>query len=72
MIVFSSAGSPKKYTSYLQKKGIIVVHVIANTKFALKSVEAGHSQKAVGKDREPRTKDREPRTKDQEPRTSHQ
>ena len=41
MIVFSSAGSPKKYTSYLQKKGIIVVHVIANTKFALKSVEAG-------------------------------
>ena len=41
MIVFSSAGSPKKYTSYLQKKGIIVVHVIANTKFALTSVEAG-------------------------------
>ena len=40
-IVFSSAGNPKKYTSYLQEKGIIVVHVIANTKFALKSVEAG-------------------------------
>ncbi|MDA8535532.1 nitronate monooxygenase [Flavobacteriales bacterium] len=40
-IVFSSAGNPNKYTSYLQENGIIVVHVIANTKFALKSVEAG-------------------------------
>ena len=40
-IIFSSAGSPNKYTSYLQEKGIIVVHVIANNKFALKSVEAG-------------------------------
>jgi len=40
-IVFSSAGNPKKYTSYLQENGIIVAHVIANTKFALKCVEAG-------------------------------
>ncbi len=40
-IVFSSAGNPKKYTSYLQENGIIVVHVIANKKFALKCVEAG-------------------------------
>ena len=40
-IVFSSAGNPKKYTSYLQENGIIVAHVIANTKFALKSVAAG-------------------------------
>ncbi len=40
-IVFTSAGNPKKYTSYLKEKGITVVHVIANTKFALKSVEAG-------------------------------
>jgi len=40
-IVFTSAGNPKKYTSYLQENGIIVVHVIANTKFALKCVEAG-------------------------------
>lgn len=40
-IVFSSAGSPSKYTSYLQEKGIIVVHVIANTKYALKSVNSG-------------------------------
>ena len=40
-IVFSSAGSPKKYTSYLQEQGIKVVHVIANKRFAIKSVEAG-------------------------------
>ena len=40
-VVFTSAGSPKKYTSILQKNGIKVVHVIASKKFALKSVEAG-------------------------------
>lgn len=40
-IVFTSAGNPKKYTSYLKENGIIVVHVIANKKFALKCVEAG-------------------------------
>lgn len=40
-IVFTSAGNPKKYTSYLKEKGITVVHVIANEKFALKCVEAG-------------------------------
>ncbi len=40
-IVFTSAGNPKKYTPFLKEKGIIVVHVIANSKFALKCVEAG-------------------------------
>ena len=40
-IVFTSAGNPKKYTSFLKEKGITVVHVIANTKFALKCIEAG-------------------------------
>ncbi|GAB4291402.1 MAG: nitronate monooxygenase [Marinilabiliales bacterium] len=40
-IVFTSAGNPKKYTSYLQDKGITVVHVIANVKSALKCEEAG-------------------------------
>ncbi len=40
-IVFTSAGNPKKYTSFLKEKGITVVHVIANKKFALKCVEAG-------------------------------
>jgi len=40
-IVFTSAGNPKKYTPFLKEKGIKVVHVVANKKFALKSVEAG-------------------------------
>ena len=40
-IVFTSAGNPKKYTSFLQKHGIKVAHVIANKKFAIKCVEAG-------------------------------
>jgi len=40
-IVFTSAGSPKKYTSRLQSHGIKVAHVIANRKFAIKCVEAG-------------------------------
>ena len=40
-IVFTSAGSPKKWTSYLKKNGIKVVHVISNLKFAKKSEEAG-------------------------------
>ncbi len=40
-IVFTSAGNPKKYTSYLQEKGIKVVHVVSNVKFAKKAEEAG-------------------------------
>ncbi len=40
-IVFTSAGNPKKYTSLLKEHGIIVAHVTANLKFALKSQEAG-------------------------------
>lgn len=40
-IVFTSAGNPAKYTAFLKSLGIIVVHVVANLKFALKSVEAG-------------------------------
>jgi len=40
-IVFTSAGNPSKYTSKLKENGITVVHVIANTKFALKAQEAG-------------------------------
>lgn len=40
-IVFTSAGNPKTYTSMLQGNGIKVVHVIANEKFALKSLDAG-------------------------------
>ena len=40
-IVFTSAGNPKKFTSYLKEKGITVVHVVANVKFAEKCEEAG-------------------------------
>lgn len=40
-IVFTSAGNPKKWTGFLKEKGITVVHVISNSKFALKSEEAG-------------------------------
>ena len=40
-IVFTSAGNPAKYTSWLKERGITVVHVIANTKFAKKCEEAG-------------------------------
>lgn len=40
-IVITSAGNPAKYTSYLKSKGITVLHVVANSKFALKAVDAG-------------------------------
>ncbi len=40
-IVFTSAGNPAKYTAWLKGKGITVVHVVANVKFAKKCVEAG-------------------------------
>lgn len=40
-IVFTSAGNPAIWTSFLKEKGIIVVHVIANTKFALKAEACG-------------------------------
>jgi enoyl-[acyl-carrier protein] reductase II len=40
-IVFTSAGNPAKYTPRLKEAGIIVVHVIANEKFALKAESAG-------------------------------
>lgn len=40
-IVFTSAGNPATWTPLLKSHGIKVVHVIANTKFALKSVHAG-------------------------------
>ena len=40
-IVFTSAGDPSKWTSYLKENGITVVHVIANKKFALKAEQSG-------------------------------
>ena len=40
-IVFTSAGNPKTWTSWLKEKGITVVHVVSSVKFALKAQEAG-------------------------------
>jgi len=40
-VVFTSAGSPKKYTAWLKERGIIVAHVIASSAFAQKCEEAG-------------------------------
>ena len=40
-IVFTSAGSPKKYTARLHEAGIKVAHVVSSSKFARKCEEAG-------------------------------
>ncbi len=40
-IVFTSAGNPKTWTSFLKDNNIIVVHVVSSSKFALKAQEAG-------------------------------
>lgn len=40
-VVFTSAGSPKKYTARFHEAGIKVVHVVANSLFARKCEEAG-------------------------------
>jgi len=40
-IVFTSAGNPKAWTSFLKSNGIKVAHVVSSSKFAAKSEEAG-------------------------------
>ncbi len=40
-IVFTSAGNPSLWTSFLKEKGITVVHVVSSVKFAKKSEQAG-------------------------------
>jgi enoyl-[acyl-carrier protein] reductase II len=40
-IVFTSAGNPKIWTSYLKENGITVVHVVSSAAFALKAQNAG-------------------------------
>lgn len=40
-IVFTSAGSPKKYTARFHSAGIKVAHVVSSSRFALKCEEAG-------------------------------
>ena len=40
-VVFTSAGSPKKWTSWLHERGVKVAHVVASSVFARKCEEAG-------------------------------
>jgi enoyl-[acyl-carrier protein] reductase II len=40
-IVFTSAGNPKTWTSFLKERGITVVHVVSSVKFAQKAEAAG-------------------------------
>lgn len=40
-IVFTSAGNPKLWTEWLKKRGIIVVHVVSSSGFAMKAEAAG-------------------------------
>ena len=40
-IVFTSAGSPKKWTSWLHERGITVAHVVSSSLFAQKAEQAG-------------------------------
>lgn len=40
-IVFTSAGSPKKWTGWLKDKGVVVAHVVSSSLFAEKSEAAG-------------------------------
>ncbi len=40
-VVFTSAGSPKKWTSWLHERGIKVAHVVASSLFARKCEDAG-------------------------------
>ena len=40
-IVFTSAGSPAKWTGWLKERGVRVVHVVSSSRFAMKAEEAG-------------------------------
>ncbi|MEC5164665.1 enoyl-[acyl-carrier protein] reductase II [Flavobacterium sp. PL11] len=40
-IVFTSAGNPKTWTSFLKENGITVVHVVSSSAFGLKAQNAG-------------------------------
>lgn len=40
-IVFTSAGNPETWTSFLKERGITVVHVVSSVKFAQKAQAAG-------------------------------
>jgi len=40
-IVFTSAGNPKTWTSFLKERGVTVIHVVSSSVFALKAQDAG-------------------------------
>lgn len=40
-VVFTSAGNPKTWTTWLKERDITVVHVVSSVKFALKAQDAG-------------------------------
>ena len=40
-VVFTAAGNPKLWTSYLKEKGCTVIHVVSSVKFALKAQDCG-------------------------------
>lgn len=40
-IVFTSAGNPAKWTTWLKERGITVAHVVSSSRFAMKAEEAG-------------------------------
>ena len=40
-IIFTSAGNPKTWTSYLKEKGMTVVHIVPGTKYGIKCEAAG-------------------------------
>ncbi|HCQ24144.1 MAG TPA: nitronate monooxygenase [Flavobacteriaceae bacterium] len=40
-IVFTSAGNPRLWTSFLKDRGCTVIHVVSSVSFALKAIEAG-------------------------------
>jgi enoyl-[acyl-carrier protein] reductase II len=40
-IVFTSAGNPAKFTSWLKERGIVVVHVVASVRSAVKCEQSG-------------------------------
>ncbi|NQX92651.1 MAG: nitronate monooxygenase [Flavobacteriales bacterium] len=40
-VVISSAGNPNQWTQILKKEGVKVIHVVSNSKFAQKAIDAG-------------------------------
>jgi enoyl-[acyl-carrier protein] reductase II len=48
-IIFTSAGNPKTWTSFLKQQGITVVHVVSSSLFAKKAEDAGCDAVVAGR-----------------------